>query len=127
MKIKKLFDFKCGDMYLHHTLTQNPDCDDFSFKSHSHNMAEVYYFLRGRARFAVDGNIYDLARGNVVVMGCGQTHNLLLEDCAAYERIALLIDAASLPPEFASLEEQLLSGQNFLNLAPRSKSGLSRI
>ena len=121
MKIKKLFDFKCGDMYLHHTLTQNPDCEDFSFKSHSHNMAEVYYFLRGKARFAVDGNVYDLRRGNVVVMGCGQTHNLLLESCTAYERIALLIDAASLPVEFSFLEQQLSAGKNFFELSAKEQ------
>ena len=121
MKSKKLFDFKCSDVYLHHTLTPTPDPEDFSFKSHSHNMVEVYYFLRGNARFAVEGKVYELTRGNIIVMACGQTHNLMLSDSAAYERIALLIDTESLPLEFDMISEYVYSGNNIFNLSAKEQ------
>ena len=82
MKKKKLFVYRDNTSYLHHTLTIDPTTDDLSFKSHSHNMVEIYYFLRGNARFVVEGNIFPLERGNILVLASGQTHHLLLEPSA---------------------------------------------
>lgn len=116
MKKKKLFVYRDDCAYLHHTLTIDPATDDFSFKSHSHNMVEVYYFLRGNARFVVEGNIFSLERGDVLVMATGQTHHLLLEPSAVYERMALLIDTASVPPEYNEISEQIYDGSNLFKL-----------
>ena len=121
MKKKKLFVYRDNTSYLHHTLTLDPSTDDLSFKSHSHNMVEVYYFLRGNARFVVEGNIFPLERGSIVVMASGQTHNLLLEPSVAYERMALLIDPAVAPPEYENLSGQIYSGTNLFVLDKREQ------
>jgi len=121
MKKKKLFVYRDDNTYLHHTLTLDPTTDDLTFKSHSHNMVEVYYFLRGNARFVIEGNIFTLERGNVLVMASGQTHHLLLEPSSAYERMALLIDTAAVPPEYESLNEQVYNGANFFELTKREQ------
>ena len=121
MKKKKLFIYRDSTTYLHHTLTLDPSTDDFSFKSHSHNMVEIYYFLRGNARFVVEGNIFPLERGNVLVMASGQTHNLLLEPSVAYERMALLIDTAATPPEYDNLSDQIYKGANLFALDKREQ------
>lgn len=121
MKKKKLFVYRDDNTYLHHTLTLDPTTDDLTFKSHSHNMVEVYYFLRGNARFVIEGNIFPLERGNVLVMASGQTHHLLLEPSSAYERMALLIDTAAVPPEYESLNEQVYNGANFFELTKREQ------
>ena len=116
MKDLKIFDYRCSDLYLHHTLSPEPDPNDFSFKSHSHNMVEIYYFLRGNARFAIEGNVYELVPGTVTVMACGQTHNLLLSDSAPYERIALLLDPSTLSPEYDLLDEAIHTGNSLFRL-----------
>ncbi len=116
MKKKKLFVYRDDSLYLHHTLTLDPATDDFSFKSHSHNMVEVYYFLRGNARFVVEGNIFPLERGCVLVIASGQTHHLLLEPSAIYERMAVLIDTASVPKEFDNISEKIYKGANLFEL-----------
>ncbi len=121
MKKKKLFVYRDDTTYLHHTLTIDPTTDDVSFKSHSHNMVEVYYFLRGNARFVIEGNIFTLERGNILVMASGQTHHLLLEPSVAYERMALLIDTAAAPPEYESLSEQIYEGANLFELEKREQ------
>lgn len=121
MKKKKLFVYRDNTTYLHHTLTLDPATDDFSFKSHSHNMVEVYYFLRGNARFVVEGNIFSLERGNILVMASGQTHHLLLEPSVAYERMALLIDTSAVPPEYEALSEQIYNGANLFSLDKREQ------
>lgn len=121
MKKKKLFVYRDNMTYLHHTLTIDPATDDFSFKSHSHNMVEVYYFLRGNARFVVEGNVFPLERGDILVMASGQTHHLLLEPSAVYERMALLIDSAAVPSEFEALSEQIYKGANLFTLEKKEQ------
>lgn len=121
MKKKKLFVYRDNSLHMHHTLTLDPATDDLSFKSHSHNMVEVYYFLRGNARFVVEGNIFPLERGNILVMASGQTHHLLLEPSTAYERMALLIDTAAVPAEFETLSEHVYEGANLFNLDKREQ------
>jgi len=122
MKKKILFDYRDDILYLHHTLTLDPATDDFSFKSHSHNMVEVYYFLRGNAHFVVEGDIFNLERGNVLVMASGQTHHLLLEPSVVYERMALLIDTASVPASFDSLQEKLYRGAHHFVLTKNEQT-----
>lgn len=121
MKKKKLFVYRDHSLHMHHTLTLDPATDDVSFKSHSHNMIEVYYFLRGNARFVVEGNIFPLERGSILVMASGQTHHLLLEPSVAYERMALLIDTAAAPAEFNSISEQIYDGANLFELNKREQ------
>lgn len=121
MKKKKLFVYRDNTVYLHHTLTLDPSTDDFSFKSHSHNMVEIYYFLRGNARFVVEGNIFKLERGNILLMASGQTHNLLLEPSVVYERMALLIDTSAVPPEYENLSEKIYDGANLFTLDKREQ------
>lgn len=121
MKKKKLFVYRDDNCYMHHTLTLEPAVDDFSFKSHSHNMVEVYYFLRGNARFVVEGNIFLLERGSILVMASGQTHHLLLEPSTVYERMALLIDTSAVPREYEFISEQIYNGANLFELTKREQ------
>ncbi len=118
---KKLFVYRDDFLHFHHTLTLDPSTDDLLFKSHSHNMIEIYYFLRGNAHFSVEGNIYKLERGNVIVMTSGQTHNLMLEPCPAYERIVLNIDSSATPEAFDAIRDRLVDGNNFFKLTKQEQ------
>ena len=122
MKKKKLFVYRDNSVYLHHTLTLDPVCDDLSFKSHSHNMVEIYYFLRGNAQFVIEGNIFPLERGNILVIASGQTHHLLLEASAAYERMSVLIDSSLVPKEFDIISEQIYQGVNLFELTKQEQT-----
>ncbi len=116
MKKKQLFVYRDNLLHFHHTLTIDPSTDDLLFKSHSHNMIEIYYFLRGNAHFSVEGNIYKLERGNVIVMASGQTHNLLLDPSPVYERTVLNIDSAAVPEAFDIIRDKVFGGNNFFKL-----------
>lgn len=108
-----------GDRLLsfRHTATENPNPQNAEFKSHSHATFEVFYFLCGKARYAVEGNIYLLKRGSVLIMASGQTHNLLLEPCAKYERTVMQIDPAALPVQFETVSRYIFSGHNYFELS----------
>jgi len=110
---KILFSFRNECFYVHHTLTTNPDPDHFSFRSHSHNQHEIYYFLDGDADFVLEGNIHSLKSGTLILAPRGQTHNILIRDGAEiYERFAILFSQSMLPEGF---EEVLLAAGEGVN------------
>lgn len=98
MKNEIIFSYRENGLYLHHTLTTNPTINHLSFQSHSHNMYEIYLFLKGDGDFAVEGNVIPLERGVLVFTLSGQLHNLLLKNnLKNYERIAILFNEKMLP------------------------------
>ncbi len=104
--------------YFHHTITNHSQADNFSFKSHSHNMYEIYYFLEGVADFVVDGRIYKLKRGTLILTDRGQTHNTIINSSdKPYERIALLFSSNVISNSLLSFFEEARKGKNcyFLN------------
>lgn len=108
-----LFSCREDDFYFHHTLTRHPEAGDDSFRSHSHPMYEIYYFIRGEADFVVEGHIHALQRGGMIVTECGQAHNILIRSQEApYERIALLFSPRLLPDGFLPLLEAIHGGRN---------------
>lgn len=111
MENEVLFEYRDRHILAHHTRTPHPEPDHHSFRSHSHNMAELYCFISGNARFAVEGQVYNLAPGTVLLMGLGQTHNILLENDQTYERIAVLLDSHALPPQYEAYKARLLAGE----------------
>ncbi len=112
--------FTCRDdsFYMHHTRTDAPRADEFTFRSHSHNMYEIYYFLAGDASFAVEGRVHPLQPGTLVITAPGQAHHTLLHGGdAAYERTALLFSQKLLPAGSADTAAALQRGRNVFFLS----------
>lgn len=122
MKETILYAYRNENLYLHHTRTENPDPEHFSFRNHSHHMHEIYYFLSGGADFAVEGNIYTLKRGALILTTQGQAHNILIQDPASsYERIALLFSPRMLPEGFSAEFSAINGGMNAFFLSEREQ------
>lgn len=99
----------------HHTRTQNPDGRDFSFKSHSHNLYEMYFFIEGNCDFTLDGAKYKLERGTFILIDRGLTHNILISSSdAPYERSVILFDEKMIPRTFEAELAKLLEKGIFL-------------
>lgn len=117
-----LFSFRDDNFYVHHTLTKNPDPNHFSFRSHSHNMHEIYYFLGGDADFVVEGNIHSLKSGTMIVAPRGQTHNILIREGAeTYERFAILFSPNMLPEGFDFVIRAAAEGARAFSLNEREQ------
>jgi len=118
MNYKRAYKYRDENYYIHHTISSKPAPEDFAFKSHSHNMYEVYYFLGGEADLAVEGKVYSLKKGTIVITDRGQTHNIIIKSSETpYERIAILFSAKVLTPSFLPLFDAAREGKNcyFLN------------
>lgn len=75
---------------------------------HHHDFYEVYFFLDGKMDYWVDGRVYSLESGDLLLINPMELHRPMVEpDGAVYERIVLWIDKNYL--EGFSSEEASLS------------------
>lgn len=117
MESTVLHTYKNDSMYFHHTRTEHPSPDDFSFRSHSHGMCEIYYFIEGNASFVVEGNIHPLRKGTLILTDHGQVHNILIHsEAIPYERIAILFLPLSCPKGFDAVFKAMQHGFNCFRL-----------
>ena len=95
------------------TYTAVPDTE--AFRMHTHDSYEIYCFLAGDARYFVEGSIYTLKPGDILVIKKAEAHSLLISTPAPYERMVVNFD-----PE-ALLEEDPAGAVAFLDAKPLGK------
>lgn len=77
-----------GDKFRYsHEITENPDPNFFVM--HAHDVCEFYYFISGKAQYLVEGNVYDLKSGDIMIMRQGETHKLQILGECIYDRISV--------------------------------------
>lgn len=79
--------------------TQNPDLNQFQM--HTHEFYEIYCFLSGSAKYYVEGTIYPLKPGDIIIMKKSEAHSLLINRDIPYERIVINFNANALLENFA--------------------------
>ncbi len=79
-----LFSYSDKDFSLSHSLTELPNPSEFQI--HTHAQAELYYFVRGRGVFRIEGNEYPLESGDLLVMQPTESHLILPNPKYPYER-----------------------------------------
>ncbi len=82
------------------TTYTNPEARDFNL--HTHDYYEIYCFLRGDAKYFIDGNIYSLRPGDILFIKKSESHRLLLNSPIPYERIIITFYADALFGENAN-------------------------
>ncbi len=72
------------DIYLKHNITDAP-CDS-SFNMHIHDTCELYLLVRGEVESLVEGTVYPLQAGSVVIMRPFESHKTRILAKKPYER-----------------------------------------
>ncbi len=67
--------------------TEHPDTE--LFQMHTHDGYEIFCFLRGKAKYFVEGTVYPLRAGDILIMKKSESHALLLLKDTPYERITV--------------------------------------
>ena len=75
--------------YIHASRSCTNDPQQDSFVMHTHDNYEIFCFLGGNAEYVVEGNIYPLEVGDVILMRKSEAHHLLLHSAQTYERITI--------------------------------------
>ena len=79
-----------GYFHIAHKKTAQPAQSGFAM--HTHDYYEILYFLSGDADYAVEGNVYRLHSGDMLIVRKAEAHRLVLRSDAPYERIVLNFD-----------------------------------
>ena len=74
-------------LYIRHAVDESPDNKGISF--HVHDRCEVFYFISGNAQYLVEGSVYPLERGSLLIMGPGEAHCIRFLSGERYERYAV--------------------------------------
>lgn len=59
------------------------------FLMHMHDIYEIFCFIEGDAKYIVEGSIYPLHKGDLVLMRPSESHHILFTSEAEYSRIAI--------------------------------------
>lgn len=80
--------------------SEQPDAQIFTM--HTHDCYEIFCFLKGDARYYVEGTVYNLKPGDILIMKKAEAHSLLLKSDAPYERMVIYFTADMLLGDFQS-------------------------
>ena len=80
--------------------TEIPDMS--MFKMHTHSSHELYCFVAGSAHYYVEGNVYNLRPGDLLIMRKGEAHSLLIDKLQPYERMIINFNIEALVGETAT-------------------------
>ncbi|MDD4297851.1 MAG: AraC family transcriptional regulator [Ruminiclostridium sp.] len=79
--------YSSPELYGHHTRSIRPLASDHPL--HVHELHELYYFMSGKGSFYVEGNVYDLKPGSILLFAAGESHHLHIQEEHPYERICV--------------------------------------
>ena len=72
------------DIVATHSKTKHPQKKDFNL--HIHDNCEIFLFLHGNADYFVEGTVYPLHKGDIIINRHSEAHHLILYSDAEYER-----------------------------------------
>lgn len=78
----QLFQIESHKMY-----TEQPE--QSIFVPHAHDFFELFCFLSGNALYSVEGNIYSLSPGDIIVLRNAEMHYLILRKSTPYMRFSI--------------------------------------
>lgn len=70
------------------------------FPIHIHADYELYCFVSGKAHYTVEGRVWPLSSGTVLLMQPGESHRLMLDGDETYERYVLNFSPEAIPAEW---------------------------
>jgi len=94
--------------------TKVPDLSKFF--AHTHDVYELYFFISGDGKYFVEGTIYPMKPGDLLIMRKGETHALIINSLQPYERIVINFNAEAI---FKEVREGLCA---FLDNRPLGKN-----
>ena len=72
---------------LHHAIDNPPKMKDYFM--HMHDNYEIFCFVSGNAHYMVEGTVYELFPGSLLLMRQSESHTLILDGFERYERFTL--------------------------------------
>ena len=81
---------ECDGIFYKHETSENLQCNTYS--THTHNMYELIYFVRGNASHIIEDRKYKLKKGDLIFIRPLQYHFIQIDAPTRYERYDILFD-----------------------------------
>ena len=82
-----LNEFDVNDINFRYAVDDSPDSRNFGL--HIHDTCEIFYYIDGADEYLVEGSVYPLAPGNLLIMRPGEAHCVRITSPVRYERFAV--------------------------------------
>ncbi|MBQ8509224.1 MAG: helix-turn-helix transcriptional regulator [Clostridia bacterium] len=112
--MEKCDEYRDADIYLHHSISPEPDAGSISYSAHFHDRFELYYFIGGSGSMAVEGVSTRMEPGRCLLLCPGETHAMHVDASMPYERMALLFRDTIFTGELSPLGDSLRNRQRAL-------------
>lgn len=114
--MNKMIHYDCAGIRVSYGVDERPD--DSSFAVHVHDDYELHCVAAGKVGYMVEGRIYDLRPGGLMVMRRAESHRLLVNGNERYERYTLNFRPELL--EAHGFSEELMAAFNDRALGERN-------
>ena len=81
---------ECEGIFYKHETSENLQCNTYS--THTHNMYELIYFVRGNASHIIEDRKYKLKKGDLILIRPFHYHFIQIDAPDDYERYDILFD-----------------------------------
>lgn len=80
-------EYYIDEIYVKHDISPKPNANDFTM--HIHEYCEIYFFVRGKIEYLVEGSKYPLPDNSLMIMRPAEAHTPKIIEDACYERYAV--------------------------------------
>ena len=89
-----MFGYIDEKIHFHHSIDEHPNKAKINEEpSHAHKRNAIFYFISRRASYLVEGTVYKLIPGSIMIMRSGEFHKIIIDEDLPYERMALHFDS----------------------------------
>lgn len=85
------------DFYFHHASTIISENERYSQGPEVHRMCEILWLLSGNVQYNINGNVYNVQPGDLILLNANEIHSLHLMSSEPYERFVLQFSPDLLP------------------------------
>ncbi len=89
--MSEFFSYRDNDIYM--PFRQDISPDPTQFKTHTHETYELYYFFEGKGVYRVEGTLYPLEPGDILIMRPAEAHCIDISDSKPYTRFSVHFNA----------------------------------
>lgn len=85
--MKHFFEYLDRNFEINHVFDKSPPIENFQM--HTHDTTEIFYFIKGKGIYHIEGSEYILEGGDIIVMRPSESHYIEIDTKYPYERIVI--------------------------------------
>lgn len=86
-----------NEIYFHHSTSYFESKLPYNRKAEIHQQCEILYLISGKVQYKIDGEIYNVFPGDVILVNICELHSLIISPEEPYERLVLQFSPHLIP------------------------------